>query len=177
MIKSGFRERSLAIIAGTILLGFLAVPGALCQDRGGMGEPGYYNQRGVEYFKKGFYDHAPKNQAVEAQRNYGFAINEFKAAIAKDSSYTEAHRNLARVYYVQKNFDSAAEEYKKVTELDPGNLDAYVNLALALIELNRPDEAIQVLESAKDQTADTKALNKLDTYIAKVRAHQAGEVR
>ena len=142
-----------------------------------MGEPGYHNQRGMEYFKKGFYDHAPKNQAAEAERNYGFAIKEFKAAISRDSSYTEAHRNLARVYYVQKNFDGAAEEYKKVTELAPGDLDAYVNLALALIELKRLDEAIQALENAKDQTSDPKALNTLDTYIAKVRAHQAKEVR
>jgi len=176
MIKSGFRERSLAIIAGTILLAFLAVPGALSQDRGGMGEPGYYNQRGVEYFKKGFYDHAPKNQAAEAQRNYGLAINEFKTAIAKDSSYTEAHGNLARVYYVQKNFDGAAEEYKKSPNLI-GQPRRVCESCPRLIELKRSDEAIQALENAKDQTADPKALNKLDTYIEKVRAHQAGEVR
>jgi len=78
---------------------------------------------------------------------------------------------------VQKNFDGAAAEYKKVTELAPGDLDAYVNLALALIELKRLDEAIQALENAKQQTPDTRALDALDTYISKVRAHQAKEVK
>ena len=176
MVKPLFRERLLAVIAGTVILAFLSVPGAFCQGSG-VGEAGYHNQLGMEYFKKGFYDHAPKNQVAESERNYGLAIKEFQAAISRDSSFTDAHRNLARVYYVQKNFDGAAEEYKRVTELAPSDLDAYVNLALALIELQRLDEAIQALENAKHQTTDPKALDTLDTYIAKVRAHQAKEVR
>jgi tetratricopeptide (TPR) repeat protein len=176
MVKPVFREGLLALIIGTVILAFLSPPGAFCQDRGA-GEAGYHNQRGVEYFKKGFYDHAPKNQVAESEMNYGLAIKEFQAAISRDSSYTDAHRNLARVYYVQKNFDGAAEEYKRVTELAPSDLDAYVNLALALIELKRPDEAIQALENAKQQTSDPKALDTLDTYIAKVRAHAGKEVR
>jgi tetratricopeptide (TPR) repeat protein len=170
------RKRLLTVVAATLILAFLFLPGAFCQDRGA-GEAGYHNQRGMDYFKKGFYDHAPKSQVAESERNYGLAIQEFKAAIARDSSYTEAHRNLGRVYYVQKNFDGAAGEYKRVTELAPGDLDAYVNLALALIELKRLDEAIQALENAKQQTSDTRALDTLDTYISKVRAHQAKEVK
>ena len=176
MVKPVFRERLLAVIAGTVILALVSVPGAFCQVRS-VGEAGYHNQQGMEYFKKGFYDHAPKNQVAESEQNYGFAIKEFRAAISRDPSYTEAHRNLARVYYVQKNFDGAAQEYKRVTELAPNDLDAYVNLALALVELKRLDEAIQTLENAKQQTSDAKVLDTLDTYIAKVRAHQAKEVR
>jgi tetratricopeptide (TPR) repeat protein len=175
MMKSVFREGVLAIIAFTILLAFVTAPGALCQDKGL--SAAYHNQRGTEFFKKGFYDHAPKDQAADADLSYGLAIKEFKAAIAKDASYTEAHRNLARVYHVQKNFEGAAEEYRKVTELAPDDVDAYVNLALALIELKRLDEAIQVLENGKEHTSDPKALNALDTYISKIRVHQAEEVR
>ncbi|MBN1547710.1 MAG: tetratricopeptide repeat protein [Syntrophaceae bacterium] len=151
----------------------LAVPDSFCQDR----EPSSHNQQGLAYFKQGFYEHAPRNQGVEAERNYGLAIREFKAAISLDPFYTEAHRNLARVYYVQKNFHGAAEEYQRVTELDPGNLDAYVNLALSLIELNKLDEAIQALQHAKDQTSDPEALQSLETYISKVQNHKAKEVR
>lgn len=176
MIKLLFSQRLGTIIAATLLLAFFAVPGAFCQGKD-VGEQGYHNERGIEYFKKGFYDHAPKDQTAEAERNYGLAISEFKAAIARNSSNIEAHRNLARVYYVQKNFASAAREYKKVTELDPDDLDAYVNLALAFIELKRLDEAIQALESAKGRTSDPKTLNTLDTYITKVRVHQAEEVK
>ncbi len=176
MVKPKFREELLAVLIATVILAFLCAPGAFCQS-GGAGEAGYHNQQGMEYFKKGFYDHAPKNQVAESERNYGLAIKEFKAAISGDPFYTDAHRNLARVYYVQKNFDGAAEEYKKVTELSPGDLDAYVNLALAFIELKRLDEAIQALENAKQQTSDAKVLETLETYISKVQALQAKEVR
>lgn len=176
MVKPLFFERLLAGMAGTVILVSLFLPKAFCQDTGA-GEAVNHNQQGIEYFKKGFYEHAPKNQAVEAEKNYGFAVKEFKDAISKDPSSTEAHRNLARVYYIQKNFAGAADEYKKVTELATSDLDAYVNLALALIELKRTDEAIQALESAKGQTFDPKTLKTLDTYIAKVHALQAKEVR
>lgn len=164
------------LVVGLMMMGFLAVPMAYSQGKSA-NEAGYHNQQGLEYFKKGFYDHTPKQQAVEAERNYSLAIKEFKAAIAKDPSFMEAHRNLARVYYVQKNFDGAAEEYQRVTELASSDLDAYVNLALAYIELKRFDEAIQALEKAKIQTPDPKVLKTLDGYIAKVRAHAAKEVR
>jgi hypothetical protein len=60
-----FHERVLTIIACTILLAFLALSGALCQFKGtDTDTPSTYNQRGVDFFKKGFYEHAPKNQAA-----------------------------------------------------------------------------------------------------------------
>ena len=176
MMRPVFLVRFLAVIAATVMLAFFSVPRAFCQDRS-VDEAGFHNRQGMEYFKKGFYDHAPKNQAAEAERNYGLAVKEFKAAISRDFSFAEAHRNLARVYYVQKNFDGATEEYKRVTELAPGDLDAYVNLALALIELKRPAEAIEVLENAKGHACDPKVLETLDSYIDKVRTHQEKEVR
>ena len=176
MIKLLFSQKFCAVFAGSLLVAFLTVPGALCQDKG-MDDPRYYNQRGVEFFKKGFYDHAPKNQAAQAELNYRLAIKEFKAAIAKDSSYTEAHRNLARVYHVQRDFEGAAEEYKKVTELVPSDLDAYVNLALAYIELKEFEEAVEVLENAKDYTSDPKSIDTLNAYITKIRNNQVKGVR
>jgi Flp pilus assembly protein TadD len=78
---------------------------------------------------------------------------------------------------VQKNFAGAAEEYRRVTELAPADLDAHINLALALIELNRDDEAIKALENAKGQTSDPKALATLDDYISKVRNHRVSGER
>jgi Tfp pilus assembly protein PilF len=178
MRKTMFCERVLAIIACTILFAFCAVPGALSQDKGaGTDTPGTYNQRGVDFFKKGFYEHAPKNQAAQAELNYRLAVKEFKEAIAKDASYTDAHRNLARVYYVQRNFEDAAQEYKRVTELAPGDIDSHVNLALALIELKEFNQAVDVLEDAKEQTSDPKVMNTLSAYITKIRNHQAKGVR
>jgi len=171
-----FHGKVLAAVAGILVLMFLSVPGALCETNG-VGGADYHNQKGMEYFKKGFYDHTPRSQATDAERNYGLAVKEFQAATAKDPFFTDAYRNLARLHYVKKNFDQAAKEYKRVTELAPGDLDAYVNLALSLVELGKFDEALQALESAKHQTSDPKALDTLDTYISKLLAHQAKEVR
>ncbi len=176
MVVRTFRALFRGAITVAVLLTFLLAPAALCQP-GDLGDAGRHNERGIGYFKKGFYDHAPKNQVGEAERNYGLAIKEFKAAISQNPSYTEAHRNLARVYYVQKDFGAAAEEYEKVTMLVPQDLDARVNLALALIELQRLDEAIRVLENAKQETSDPKVRDTLDTYVAKIRAHEPKEVR
>lgn len=173
MVKQVLQKKLPTLIAVTFAFVFLSLTDAYCQDTGA-DDAGYHNRQGMEYFKKGFYDHAPKHQDAEADKNFGFAVKEFLAAITKDSSSTEAHRNLARVYYVQKNFAGAAEEYKRVTELAPGDLDAYVNCALANIELNRFDEAIQLLKNAKTQTYDPKALETLDSYIAKATAQAKG---
>jgi tetratricopeptide (TPR) repeat protein len=176
VVRLVFRERLLAAIAGTVMLVLLFLPAALCHG-GDVGEASYHNQRGMEYFEKGFCDHMPKKQVADAERNYGFAIREFRAAISRDTSFTDAHRNLARVYYVQKNFQGAAEEYRAVTELVPGDLDAYINRALALVELKRLGEAIQTLEDAKQRTPDPKARDTLDGYIAKAKALQVEGVR
>ncbi|MEA5113855.1 MAG: tetratricopeptide repeat protein [Geobacteraceae bacterium] len=176
MTKKMFLRRLPAVAAVALAFALLFLPGAFCQETG-ESDAGLHNRQGMEYFKKGFYDHAPKKQAAEAERNYGLAIREFKAAISKDTAHTEAHRNLARVYYLQKNFEGAAEEYRRVTELAPNDLDAYVNLALALIEMKRTEEAIQTLENAKSRTSDPTALETLDSYISKVRAHEDRGVR
>jgi tetratricopeptide (TPR) repeat protein len=175
MAKSVSCKKLLAVIAWVLVIFFLSAPWAFSQARG-LSRADDHNQRGMEYFNKGFYDHSPKQQAVEAERNYGLALKEFLAAISADPLHPEAHKNLARLYYLKKNFDNAALMYQRVTELDPGDLDTYVNLALALIELKRFNEAVQALEKAKTQTSDPKALEKLDTYISRILAHQAKEV-
>ncbi len=175
MANHQFCKKLAAVLSATITFAFL-VTGAHCLETG-VGEADYHNNRGMEYFKKGFYEHAPRHQDAEAERNYGLAVTEFKAAIAENPASSDAHRNLARLYYVRKNFAGAAAEYKKVSELSPGDVDAYVNHALACIELSRLDEAVRSLEQAKDQTFDPKALEILDSYIAKVRDLQTKEVR
>jgi tetratricopeptide (TPR) repeat protein len=176
MGKRVLHRRLLAVMGIAVIFTILSIPAAFCQINKA-GEAEYHNQQGMTYFKKGFYDHAPKNQVADTERNYGLAIREFKAALESDPFHIDAHRNLARVYYVKKDFNSAAGEYRRVTELLPGDIDAYVILALSLTKLRRFDEAIEALESGKQHTSDPEVLNKLDTYIAKIVAHQAGEVK
>jgi tetratricopeptide (TPR) repeat protein len=176
MLRKVLSEWLLTFAAAAVILVASPLPAAFCQDAA-VEEAGRYNRQGMVYFERGFYDHAPKKESAEAERFYGLAVKEFKSAIARAPSLTGPHRNLARVYYVQKNFAGAAGEYRRVTELAPADLDAYINLALALIELNRDDEAIKALENAKGQTSDPKALATLDDYISKVRNHRVSGER
>lgn len=176
MVKPGFHTRVLAVLACTAIVASISLPGAFCQETTA-GEAASRNQRGLEYFSKGYYEHAPKNQSAEVEKNYELAVKEFKAAIARDPSHSAAHRNLARVYFLQKNFDGAVKEYQTVVALVPDDLDAYVNLALAFLELKKPDEAIRALEDAKGQTSDPKTLGTLDSYLAKIRAFQPETAR
>jgi tetratricopeptide (TPR) repeat protein len=138
----------------------------------GKGIEAYHNQKGLEYYHKGFNDLTPKKKDKEAEQNYQQAIAEFEKAIAASPDYVEAHRNLARVYYVKKDFQRAAEQYKKVTVLDPTDVDSYVNLSLAYIKLDRYDDAILELENAKAQTSDGSVIKKLDEYIQKIQENR-----
>jgi len=125
----------------------------------------YYNKNGMSYFNKGYYKLIPKNKKGEALQNYELAIKEFKKAIAINKNYVQAHRNLARVYYVQKKYLKAAEQYKKVTDLEPSDIDIYIMIALAYTKIQRHAEAIEQLKIAKTFTADETVIQKLDGYV------------
>ncbi len=161
-------------MANRLVLLFLAicmsclngVPG-LAQGRSS--EAISHNQKGMEYFKSGFYDLEPRNRHAEADQYYELAIGEFNRALGINPNFLEAQKNLARVYYIQKRFAAAADAYKKVTALDPTDMDAYISLALACIELHRYDEAISHLERAKSSTGDPETTARLNGYIEKVR--------
>ena len=162
-------NRMLAIlpIVGALVFLTLSTPGDCGSENPGILER-QHNEKGLQLFKKGFYDLAPKNKEKEAAQYYELAEAEFKKAIASNEKFVEAHRSLARVYHVQKKHERAAEEYRKVIELDPYALDDYVNLSVAYAELGNYDLAIEELETAKAHTQDEEIINKLNGYIKKL---------
>jgi tetratricopeptide (TPR) repeat protein len=127
------------------------------------------NQRGMKFFNHGYYDLLPRGKKEEAHKNLEMAEKAFQKAIQLDRDFLEAHRNLARLYYLQENFEQAASQYFQVLRLDPNDIDTYVQMALAQIELGNFDEAIQYLETAKDKTDDQEVIEKLDQYITKTK--------
>ena len=138
----------------------------------------YHNQKGLDHFKKGFYDLTPKKQKEEASKEYGLAIQEFNKALAIDPDYATARRNLARVHYVRKNFLESAKHYKKLTELNPADIDSYLYAASAYEKAKKYNEAIEQLELAKSQTTSSEIIDKLDIYIEKIeQRRQKGEHR
>ena len=171
MIKKPYLLSIMVII--TLVVPILVIaPRAASQSPNASGNEAYHNQKGLEYYKEGFYQLAPKRQLKEADQYYELAVAEFKKAISVNASYADAYRNLARVYYVQKKFGEAVEAYKKVTELNPDDLDSYVNLAVAYTQIQRYDEAIEQLEIAKTRTTDANVVEKLNGYIQKVKQNR-----
>lgn len=132
----------------------------------------YHVERGNDYFNKGFYEALPKKKEDEASHHFEQAVSEFQKAIALDKDSVEAHRKLARVYYVQKRYLESAREYRKVTDLMPSDIDAYVLTALAYTRVKQYEQAIERLTAAKGVTDDKAVLEKLDDYITRIEQEQ-----
>jgi tetratricopeptide (TPR) repeat protein len=165
--KGGIMSKKTFIILTACIVSFLfSAPYAGAQGKNDVAN--FHVQKGLEFYNKGFYEFAPKSQQEEARQNYDLAASEFQKAISANPSSEEAHRNLARVYYVQKKFEDAAREYKKVTELNPSDIDSHVLLALTLTKIDKFDEAIAELQNAKNRTTDENILEKLNGYIQKI---------
>jgi cytochrome c-type biogenesis protein CcmH/NrfG len=124
-----------------------------------------HNRKGLEYYDEAFYGQLPKGKHREADAFFDLAAAEFREAIAANPKNVEAHRNLARLYYVRSNFLQAADAYRTVTILEPQNIDAYV-------QVDRFKEAIQELETAKTKTDNPEVIGKLDGYIRKIKEHR-----
>ncbi|MBN2372823.1 tetratricopeptide repeat protein [bacterium] len=148
---------------------FMFFPSEGCASQGIAKDEAYYNETGLGYFNKGFYELMPRGKREEASQLFEQAIAAFKEAISLNENYVEAHRNLARVFYVQKRFSEAAESYKKVAELTPNDIDTYLKIASAYTKLNNHSEAIEQLEKAKGLAIDQTVIDKLDNYIKKIK--------
>ena len=126
------------------------------------------NERGLAHFKHGYYDLTPRGRKAEAHEELAQAEKAFLRAIKSNSDFLDAHRNLARLYYLQEKFEQAAGEYTEVMRLDPDDIDNYALMALVQTELGNFPEAIHYLETAKQHTDDEQVVRKLDGYIQKV---------
>lgn len=159
--------RSVFLVAMTLLFSFCSGPiVAESQDRGK--DDLYYNQRGLDHFRKGFHTLTPKGKREEAEQEYEQAAAEFKRAIAINEKNAQARLNLARVYYVQKRFSMAAEEYKRVLEIIPCDIDTFVKLASAYDRMKRYPDAIEALSKAKACTGDKIVAETLNDLIARL---------
>jgi len=131
-----------------------------------------HNRQGLQYFNEAFYKQLPKGKQQEAEQYFDLAAAEFKKALAANPKNVDAHRNLARLYYVRKDFPQAIDAYRMVTILEPRNIDAYLQLALSYTRVERFEEAVGVLEAAKTNTDDPEVLGKLNGYIRKIRERE-----
>lgn len=75
-------------------------------------------------------------------------ILELRRAIARRPQDADAHYNLAIAYLYRRMFAEAAGVLETVVELTPDYADAWERLGLALIKLDRLDEALVPLRKA-----------------------------
>lgn len=162
-------------LAIVLLLTLAVSPGAFAGSDnapGSLPEKAQINQQGLTHFKRGYFEMIPRGRKVEAQQEMARAEQAFIRAIEIDPDFTDAHRNLARLYYLQKKYDQAAIEYSHVLRLDPGDIDTYVQMAVVETELGNFEEAVNHLEAAKNETDDEQVIQKLNDYIQKIKEAQ-----
>jgi len=77
------------------------------------------------------------------------AADEFKAALQVNPYDEGAWRELGEMQAAKGDFQGAQQDYKKALALRPNDADAETDLAIALISLNRSNEALPLLERAE----------------------------
>lgn len=92
--------------------------------------------------------HHIHGSALQCLGDTNGAIAEYKTAIQLNNKLIEAHYFLGNIYRELGKFDLAADSYAKAIELQPNYYEALNNYAAALIELHRPVEAREILNTA-----------------------------
>lgn len=77
------------------------------------------------------------------------AADEFKAALQVNQYDEGAWRELGEIEAAKGDLQKAQQDYMKALTLRPDDADAQTDLAIALISLNRSNEALPLLESAE----------------------------
>jgi tetratricopeptide (TPR) repeat protein len=124
-----------------------------------------YNHMGEKYLQSGLCDLMPHGSRQDAYQSLVNAEQLFRKAIEINYYNTDAHRNLARLYYFEKKLDLADVEYATTIRLDPNNIDARVDMALLQAERGNPKEAIRHLQDAKNRTRDPGMIQRLNRYM------------
>lgn len=87
------------------------------------------------------YRHQMAGRLDEAERLYKESIDVYPTA--------EAHTFLGWTYSFQDRYDDAIAECRRAIEVDPSFGNPYNDIGAYLIELGRPEEAIEWLQQAK----------------------------
>lgn len=99
------------------------------------------------------------------------AVAAWQAALELDPQLSPAARNLGKVHWkVEKNLEQAAEYYLQAIEHAPLDQTLYRDAGQILLALNRPEQAIEVLESRP-----TGIAQRADAIFTLARAYIAAE--
>jgi serine/threonine protein kinase/Tfp pilus assembly protein PilF len=82
-------------------------------------------------------------------RRLNEALAALKKTVEADPLSPFLRRVLGYLYYLMRQYSNAIEECNNALELDPGNLPAHIHLSQIYIAMEKFDEAIRILESAR----------------------------
>jgi len=115
------------------------------------------DERAAELYSKAIEQHDCEADAfcnlgiIESQNgNTLKAFDCFTTCLKHDPRHTEAHYNLANLYFDQNDFRLAQLHFEMATEFDPKFANAYFNLALVLAINDEPEGAALALTKYQD---------------------------
>ena len=95
------------------------------------------------------------------------AKKSFSACLKIDPDYAFAHNGLASVCLVEERFEQAVEHALEAINLIPHFHEAHFNLGLALVKLNKTEQAITAFESCESMKFNLPVVY---TFLAKLHA-------
>lgn len=93
-------------------------------------------------------NHHTFGNAYLAQNNVKKAEEEFRKAIAVDSTFALPYNNLGMLAAQRRQTFQAIGYFRKALELDPSSVETYLNLASVYAEQNDYESAIAILKQA-----------------------------
>lgn len=94
--------------------------------------------------------HYKLGNALAAQSKFEEAVTKYQEAIRLNSDYAVAYNALGSVSAEQGRWEEAAQHYSRATEINPNYPDALYNLGVALWKQGKTNDAIPLLEKAKN---------------------------
>ena len=92
---------------------------------------------------------------IESQRgNTIKAFDCFTTCLKHDPRHSEAHYNLANLYFDQDDFRLAQLHFEMATETEPEFANAFFNLALVLVINNEPEHALSALNKYQELVSE-----------------------
>jgi Flp pilus assembly protein TadD len=96
------------------------------------------------------------------------ALSEYDRAIDTQPDLAEAHKAIADLYLQQQDSLRAIVAHRRVVELSPQDASSYYHLGLALKERGRTDEALTVLQQARElyqQQGQTEQIQQVEAAL------------
>lgn len=75
------------------------------------------------------------------------------------------YMGAAERYLSEQNYEQAIIEFQRVLEIEPMNVDAYLGMAEAYIAMGDTDNAVKILRTGLEQTADDRIREKLNELL------------